>query len=213
MSNYDYKPFYRRNLPHIQPQGKALFITFRLADSIPMAVLEKLRTQAETEAREGNLPGTPELQQRQQFDNRKRAFGRWDHALDNSTTGPKWLADKRIAAMLQDAIFHRHPAAYDLDVFCIMPNHVHMIFTPANNEHGQPIALQTIMHSLKRFTATQANRILERKGQFWHHENYDHFIRGEDEWHRIVRYVLDNPVKAGLAKEWTDWEWSYWRGM
>ena len=31
MSHFDYKPFYRRNLPHIQPSGATFFVTFHLA--------------------------------------------------------------------------------------------------------------------------------------------------------------------------------------
>jgi len=67
------------------------------------------------------------------------------------------------------------------------------------------------MHSLKGFTATQANRVLRRKGEFWGHESYDHFVRNENELGRIIRYVLNNPVKAGLAARWQDWPWSYSR--
>jgi hypothetical protein len=32
MSGLDFKPFYHRNLPHIQPPGATLFVTYRLAD-------------------------------------------------------------------------------------------------------------------------------------------------------------------------------------
>ena len=35
MPNLDYKLHYRRNLPHLQPPGATLFVTFRLAGSIP----------------------------------------------------------------------------------------------------------------------------------------------------------------------------------
>ena len=38
-----YRPFYRRRLPHIQPEGATLFITFRLANSLPIEVVKKLR--------------------------------------------------------------------------------------------------------------------------------------------------------------------------
>jgi putative transposase len=53
--------------------------------------------------------------------------------------------------------------------------------------------------------------VLRRGGGFWQHENYDHVVRDEAELSRIVAYVLDNPVKAGLAGSRGDWEWSYSR--
>ena len=52
MSNFDYKPFYRRNLPHIQPPGATFFVTFHLAGSLPQSILKQWRSekyQLETE--------------------------------------------------------------------------------------------------------------------------------------------------------------------
>jgi REP-associated tyrosine transposase len=67
------------------------------------------------------------------------------------------------------------------------------------------------MKSLKGFTAWECNRALGRKGTFWQQESYDHVIRDSAEFQRIVRYVLNNPVKAGLVKDWREWKWNYRR--
>ena len=69
--------------------------------------------------------------------------------------------------------------------------------------------MSTIMHSLKRRTAREANQLLNREGDFWQHENYDHSVRDDKERLRIVNYVLSNPVKAGLVYRPEDWEWTY----
>ena len=45
MSHFDYKPFYRRNLPHIQPPGATFFVTFHLAGSLPRTVLQQWKTE------------------------------------------------------------------------------------------------------------------------------------------------------------------------
>jgi putative transposase len=55
------------------------------------------------------------------------------------------------------------------------------------------------MHSLKSYTAHQANKLLARTGPFWQHESYDHWVRDEDELERIVAYINANSIKAGLA--------------
>ncbi|MEW5830557.1 MAG: hypothetical protein AB1846_16830 [Chloroflexota bacterium] len=47
MSQFSYKSTYRRNLPHIQPEGATLFITFRLANSLPKEVVERLLAEKE----------------------------------------------------------------------------------------------------------------------------------------------------------------------
>jgi len=67
------------------------------------------------------------------------------------------------------------------------------------------------MHSVKSYTANQANAVLRRQGSFWEHENFDRAIRDEEEWLRTIGYVLNNPVKAGLVGDWQDWPHSYCR--
>ncbi len=209
MSQYDYKPEYERNLPHIQPPGATLFVTFRLAGSIPQSVLQKLKEDAVMREKEiqqnKNLDQQPILL----YQERKRQFGRWDDALDHATSGAAWLQQPEIAAIVAESLHYRDGKLYDLDAFCLMSNHVHVVFSPLENETGAYYALQNILHSLKRHTARQSNKVLQRDGQFWQHESYDHVVRGRQEWERIVRYVLHNPVKAGLVETWEDWPWTY----
>ena len=47
MKNLDYREYYRRNLPHIQPRGATFLVNFRLADSFPGEVMQRLRVEAE----------------------------------------------------------------------------------------------------------------------------------------------------------------------
>ena len=53
------------------------------------------------------------------------------------------------------------------------------------------------------------NKKLGKKGDVWQDENYDRIVRNGEELGRIIRYVLNNPVKIGLVKKWQDWEFSY----
>ena len=98
---------------------------------------------------------------------------------------------------------------YDLEAFCIMPNHVHAVFTPLAKPDDTYHSLASIMHSLKLWTGRNANQLLGRQGGFWQHENYDHVVRNEAALMRIIRYVLNNPVKAGLVGLSELWPWSY----
>jgi len=105
-----------------------------------------------------------------------------------------------------------------------MSNHVHTVFKPFLNdqslhmvEGSHPLmyesadpTLGVIMKSLKGYTAREANKILMRRGAFWEPESYDHFVRSDAEYERVINYVLNNPVKAGLVKNWSDWKWN-WR--
>ena len=90
-----------------------------------------------------------------------------------------------------------------------MPNHVHLICRPLENEKDKYFSLTEILHSLKRHAARQSNLILNRSGSFWQDESYDHIIRNEAELERTINYILYNPVKANLVKEQKDWSWAY----
>ena len=211
MTNLDYRPEYRRNLPHLQPEGAKFFITFRLKDSIPISVLEQWSKEKEGLYLELNhLEGSD--RQDEFYKAQKKQFGQLDRYLDKAESGPTWLKNPEVAQILWDSLHHRDGKIYQLDVFTIMSNHVHFVFEPFKNENGEYHALQGIFHSLKRFTAARANEVLNRTGnRFWQPESYDHIIRDEAEWHRIMNYILMNPVKAGLVDDWRDWPWTYCR--
>jgi len=129
--------------------------------------------------------------------------------LAGSLPGIKYLSDARVADVVVESLHFRDGKMFDLIAFCVMPNHVHIVFTPLQERKDRYFALSKIMHSLKLHTAHEANRILNRVGPFWQHENYDHFIRDEAALERIIKYVLYNPVKAGLVIGQNDWKWAY----
>ena len=146
--------------------------------------------------------------------------------LDGASIGPVWLKGERVASIIAESLHHRDERVYRLDAFTIMANHVHMVIKPLPKYPVQDIdlknvsrtagdieyhSLASIMQSLKGYTAFQANQILGREGEFWAHESYDHWIRDNDEWQRIVAYVLNNPLKAGYVENWQDWKWNYRR--
>jgi REP element-mobilizing transposase RayT len=140
----------------------------------------------------------------------RRHFAMLESWLDRATIGPTWLKEARVADLVANALHYRDGKTYRLDAYSIMPNHVHSVFAPlARND--LPTPLSSIMHSLKRNTARRANLVLDRSGAFWEHESFDHYIRNRTEWNRIVKYILENPVKAGLVKSSNDWPWNYFR--
>ncbi|MDN3513792.1 MAG: hypothetical protein NG747_05265 [Candidatus Brocadia sp.] len=102
-----------------------------------------------------------------------------------------------------------------------MPNHVHLVFTVRHDYissiRAKARATSTtaryrvtdILRLIKGSTAREANKILHRTGTFWQHESYDHVVRDGKELERVVRYVINNPVKAGFVAKAEDWKWSY----
>ena len=176
---------------------------------MPLEVVEKLhRERALLDAELEKIANKQERDEKAYLLSR-RLFGKWDDALDTSKTGIRHLANPKVAKLIVESLHFRDGKVYELIAYCIMPNHVHIVFTPLEENKGKCYPLSKIMHSLKRHTAHEANLIISHTGTFWQHENYDHFARDNAELERIVKYVLYNPVKANLVKEQTDWKWSY----
>ena len=205
----NHRVFYRRHLPHWQPAGATLFITFRLAGSLPRAAIARLQAEREREERALSRVSDAQEHRRQSYRDARRAFGRWDAALDLSESNPCWLGRPEIATAVVEALRYRHEREYDLLAFCIMPNHVHLVCTPLPREDGTCDSLHRILQLLKRRTARQANKILKRQGTFWQAESYDHVVRDADELTRIIWYTVNNPVKAGLVSDWEAWPWTH----
>jgi REP element-mobilizing transposase RayT len=130
------------------------------------------------------------------------AFAAEDRALAQSHEH-LWLNDTRVARHVAEAIRNGESEKrfYELQAWVIMPNHVHVLLLPR-------VAPARITHWLKGKTAMEANLLLGRTGAFWQHESYDHWVRNEREFNRIVAYIEENPVSAGLAAAVEDWPWS-----
>jgi putative DNA methylase len=92
---------------------------------------------------------------------------------------------------------------YTLIAWVVMPNHVHILIELLGKHE-----LSEIMHSIKSYTAHEANKILGRRGQFWFIESFDRYIRDARHYRNTVRYIENNPVKAGLCRSSTEWEFS-----
>jgi REP element-mobilizing transposase RayT len=174
-------PFYRRHLPHLYKPGVPVFVTWRLADSLPP---------------------------NRHFDSRAlttaESFQLMDRLLDETRTGARYLVIPAVAELVSESIWHCAWAMskYDLHAFSVMPNHVHLLITPNDS-------LPKILDSLKSFTARRANAFLARSGKaFWASESYDHLVRDRSEFEAARRYVEGNPVRALLVAKAEDYSWS-----
>ena len=127
-----------------------------------------------------------------------------DKLLDLERDGALYLRMPEIASLTVDVFFHgaEKMQLYELHAFVIMPNHVHILITPH-------VELAKLTHSIKRFTAREANRILGLTGKrFWQDESYDRLVRDHSEFQRIQRYIENNPVRAGLVATPEEYRWS-----
>jgi REP element-mobilizing transposase RayT len=213
------KTFYRRNLPHIQLPEATYFVTFRLTDTLPEKVISHLKQEYLAACRELDKTNDREKVKEKYVIAGRNYFDRFDDMLDKWAQKNDWLRNPQIADLVSEAIHYRDGKEFELLCYCIMSNHVHMVIHVQRsyiqrsgaslNDTKDDTPLYKILQSLKSYTAREANKMLNRTGAFWQHENYDHVIRNDKEMEHYIRYTLDNPVKAGLVKDWEDWQWSY----
>ncbi len=185
-----------RHLPH-WPQDQATYdVTFRLADSLPQKVLlawkderAQLERAAMVEKRE--LSDIDRLRLKTLHSEKLGAY------LD-AGRGSCWLKRPAIAELVLSALKHFDGERYRLLAWCVMPNHVHVIFRIFPGLH-----LESVLHSWKSYTSKEANRILQRSGEFWQKESFDHIVRDEKDFSHSIQYVIGNPEQSGLK----DWRW------
>jgi len=209
--------FYHRNLPHWHPEGQMFFITFRLANSLPLSIIQELEAERERERQTIRAQFNGAQQSGEFYKLDKKYFGHFDTWLDRCVKeSPRWLADEHIARIVAEQIHALDGERYHLIAYCIMSNHAHITidtaehnFKPTHIGVTAPYPLADTLKLLKGRTARYCNQALKRSGTFWHHESYDHVVRDQQEYERIVSYILNNPVKAGLVEKWEEWKFTF----
>jgi REP element-mobilizing transposase RayT len=174
----------RGYLPHFDAGEVFQSITFRLHDSMPQSVIEKWKL---------------ELAHEKEFEDKLRY--RIEAYLDRGV-GACYLSDLRISNVVQSALLHFDGERYRLAAWVVMPNHVHLLAAPLPD-----YSLSGIMHSIKSYTAQEANKMLARKGRFWFEDYFDRYIRNAQHFDNAVSYIESNPVRAGLCEFTKDWPW------
>lgn len=216
------KTFYHNRLPHIAPIGATFFVTFRLADSLPVHIVEELKTAFHEKCAQLRAEKRPDYQDQIRLE-QKRYFGRFDHQLDTLCYGSCYLQRSAVAQIVARRLHEFDQVHYALHAYCIMPNHVHVLFDTGQQllteggfylDETPPhyMQLDFIMQLIKGASARLANKTIGRVGTFWMKDSYDHYVRNEKEWGNIIAYILNNPVKASLVDDWQQWQFSYCTG-
>ncbi len=104
---------------------------------------------------------------------------------------------------VREALESLSGSGWHLRHYVLMPNHVHALFR-TDREAGR---MKDVWARWKGRTARHCNALLGRTGAFWHKDWFDRWMRDDAATERTVRYIRNNPVKAGLAKDWREYEW------
>ena len=177
----------RGYLPHVEGHGLTQFVTFHLSDALPVRALEEMKSA---------LAELPESERKIEMARRIETYCDEGH-------GECHLRDPRVARLLQEKVLEHHGKLYGLHAWCVMPNHAHVLLTP-----NPSVSLALAMQRIKGGSAFEINRLLNREGRFWQPESYDTWIRNENHFWGVTRYIEWNPLKAKLCRDPSLYPWS-----
>ncbi len=174
-------------LPHFDAGRIQQSITYRLHDSLPRQVIEEFEREAEVE---------PDVL-------RQRKLRHLIETYVDAGHGACYLRNPIIAQIVIDSWLHLAGECYDLLAWVVMPNHVHLVIRQYDSHQ-----LENIIARWKSFTATTINKHLQRSGPLWMPDYWDRYVRDQDHFARVVQYIENNPVAAGLVSSPEKWPWS-----
>lgn len=127
------------------------------------------------------------------------------------TTDRRWRLPPEARDIVLDCCLKQNGHQFDLHAAVVMPDHVHLIYSPLRHEDGWSYSLPEIMKAIKGRSARLINLLLKRTGPVWQEEFFDYVLRSNDSLVDRVDYVCFNPVRAGLATTEAEYKW-VWKG-
>jgi REP element-mobilizing transposase RayT len=194
--------FWRGELPHWQVEDGRYFVTIHLHGSIPPAGQQRIRQLGE-QYRSFSVEYA--RKQDETLELSRKIFAEMEKWLDR-TSPVRHLNRPDLAEMVMEAVKHRNERCiWEMLAGVLMPSHIHLFF-----ELNAELSLKRELEEFKRWTGHRAAQIDEQfQGQrFWQTEWFDHWSRSDEEDERIVEYIRQNPVKAGLVEAASQWAYS-----
>ena len=156
-----------KKLPHLCLENHYQFITFRTYDSLDFYARTILEKDITIHKKEQEL----------------------DIYLDNSKFGAYFYGEA--IELLKDIIFEKNHIMYEIVIFAIMPNHVHLLIKQLDK-------IANIVKHIKGKSSFVLNKHLKKSGRFWHINYFDKAIREEKHFAKVYQYIENNPIKAEL---------------
>ena len=205
LNPYENVEVYRRHLPHWRQDGACYFVTWRLNDSIPEKILEVWQEERKLwltkHGVDVNLKGDErrvayeriQLEERREFE---RLHHHKFHDCLDAGHGACRLRNSKCARIALESLFFFNGERCWTGDTVIMPNHVHTLIIPVNG-----YCLEKILQSVKRHAAREINKFLQREGQLWQKDSYDHIVRNTNELSAFRKYIAKNAEQAKLKQE------------
>jgi putative transposase len=116
-----------------------------------------------------------------------------------------YFNEHQIAEMIVDEMeFRRGAKEIRLFCYCIMPDHIHMLLS-LTKEYQK--SLINWVSAFKRYSTRNINGSYGIN-PLWQKNFYDHVVRKEESLINVAEYILNNPVRKGIARVWEEYPYS-----
>jgi len=99
---------------------------------------------------------------------------------------------------MYEAAGHTH---HSVAAYCAMPDHLHMLLIGKTSDSD----VEIFVHRFKQRTGYFYKRITGKK--LWQTSYYDHMLREEEDLTEVVNYIVSNPERSGLVKDYREYPW------
>ena len=192
---------YTRHLPHWRQDGATYWVTFRLADSLPIEKLDLIISMRKHwEAK--YPPPRSEDTWKEYVKTVTRSVEKW---LDQGS-GVCHFKKRIFADELARSILHFQDQQYFVGGYVVMPNHCHLVIRPYDG-----FDLEDILGSIKGVVSRAVNKANGTNGALWQQESFDRIIRDEAHLYHVIQYIGNNPRLASLPQSmWYRWLHPQW---
>ena len=123
--------------------------------------------------------------------------GRAYHVTTTTYNRMPLFQDWRLGRFVVHALRHsQNQNQAETLAFVVMPDHLHWLFML-----GNALSLSTLMSRLKGRSGRQVRQTLGAARPTWQHGFYDHAIRRDEDLRATARYIVANPLRAGLVTD------------
>lgn len=110
----------------------------------------------------------------------------------------------RKAELMMEVLGHyQREQKYVLHEFVIMPDHLHLLITPADD-----LSLERAVQLIKGGYSYRVGKLERKRGLVWQESFTNHRIRDEEDYEAHAMYIKMNPVRVGLVERAEDYPYS-----
>lgn len=108
-------------------------------------------------------------------------------------------------AFLSKLRIYKETSGYEIYAYCLMGNHIHLLIKEGD---------ETLGTAFRRLGASYVywyNQKYNRTGHLFQDRFKSEAVESDDYFLTVMRYIHQNPVKAGIVKDISDYRWSSYR--